>query len=136
VKTVRILVVEDDSEMREELAELLSIENIEVFTAPNGLEGKRLVDGGDYSLVLLDLKLPDMEGTELLRHIKANSSSCVLVITGRPIDSDLEQLVEGEDAVDMAAIKLADGIIEKPFRIERLMDTIHRLISERDHPIP
>jgi DNA-binding response OmpR family regulator len=134
MKSAKILIVEDDIEMREELSDLLSAEDMEVVASSTGLEGKRLVESGDYSLVLLDLKLPDMEGTELLRHIKSKTSARVLVITGRPLDSELEQQADAGDRIQASAIALADDVIEKPFRIHRLMDVIRRLISESDHP--
>ena len=135
MKTGKILIVEDDGGMREELAELLKLEGMEVVTTRLGLEGKNLLDKGDFSLVLLDLKLPDIDGTELLRHIKANSTALVVIVTGKPLQGNLEQDTLNEGSTDMAAIDLADGVIEKPFRIERLIDTIRRLIFEKDHPI-
>jgi DNA-binding response OmpR family regulator len=128
MKTGKILVVEDDREMREELAELLSLEERDVVTTRLGLEGKRLLESDDYSLVLLDLKLPDIDGTELLRHIKANSSARVLVITGKTIGGYLEEHIADEDRVDIEVIKVADGVIEKPFQIESLLDSIRRLL--------
>lgn len=129
MKTGSILIVEDDVEMCEELAEILRFEGFEVMTAHDGLAGKRLFDDGDYSLVLLDLRLPEFDGAELLGHIKGNSSLPVLVLTGKPIESELGELQGKTDRSGRRIVEIADGFIEKPFLIEQLIETVELLVS-------
>jgi two-component system response regulator CpxR len=132
MKTRSILIVEDDAEMCEELADILRFEGFEAVTAHNGLDGKTLFDSGDFALVILDLKLPGLDGSELMRHIKKSGSLPVLLITGSPVESELAALLEDNDSSGRETIELADGFIEKPFRIERLIDSLKLLISGRE----
>lgn len=129
-----ILIIEDDREMCEELAEILRMEGYAVGQANDGDEGKKMVDKGDYDVVLLDLKLPGISGSELIRHIKKNMQARVIVITGKPLTSELHEMLEPEDREDLDAIELADEFAEKPFRIEAVLRTIRKLMDESAGP--
>jgi DNA-binding response OmpR family regulator len=129
-----ILIIEDDRDMCDELAELLALEGYSVDAAYNGREGKRLIDSKDYTIVLLDLKLPAIDGYELLRYIKRNRPTNVIVITGKPLGSELERTLQPEDDLDRAALELADGFAEKPFNIEAVLDSIKRATARGGTP--
>ncbi|MFO7915318.1 MAG: response regulator [Candidatus Krumholzibacteriales bacterium] len=130
-----ILIIEDDREMCEEFAEILRLEGYEVDQANDGIEGKKLVDRGDYEVVLLDLKLPGISGSELLKYIKKNRLARVIVITGKPLTSELHEILEPEDHQDMEAVELADGFAEKPFNIEEVLSAIRELTAYRGNPV-
>jgi len=132
---VGILVIEDDREMCEELAEILRLEGYSVEKAYDGIEGMKLVDSRNYDMVLLDLKLPGFDGADLLRHIKKNTSVPVIVITGKPITSELQGILEPEDEKDLEALKLADGFAEKPFNIKAVLGAIRELKSTGGAPV-
>ncbi len=127
MKKNRVLIVEDDREMCDELAEILSMEGYSVDKAYEGKEGKRLVDSFDYAVVLLDLRLPGFNGSELLRHVKGNCASRVLVITGKPLKSELREYLRPKEEEDFAALELADGIAEKPFEVEAVIESVRKL---------
>ena len=130
-----ILIIEDDREMCEELAEILRMEGYAVDQANDGNEGKKMVDSGDYDVVLLDLKLPGISGSELIRHINKNRQARVIVITGKPLTSELHEMLEPEDQEDLDAVELADEFVEKPFNIEVVLSTIRKLMDEGAKPV-
>jgi len=130
-----ILIIEDDREMCEELAEILRMEGYAVDQANDGNEGKKMVDKCDYDVVLLDLKLPGIGGSKLIRHIKKNRQARVIVITGKPLTSELHEMLEPEDQEDLDAIELADEFVEKPFNIEAVLHTIRKLMGESARPV-
>jgi DNA-binding response OmpR family regulator len=124
-----ILIVEDDVDMCDELSEILGHEGYEVITAHDGMEGKKLFDSGDHALVILDLILPEMSGYGLLEYIKRTSRCPVLVMTGKPLETRLNKMIEDENAPGPEAVEEADGVIGKPFRIEKLIEAVARLTS-------
>jgi DNA-binding response OmpR family regulator len=125
-----ILIIEDDREMCEELAEMLRLEGYSVDKAYNGKKGKRLVDSKGYATILLDLKLPTLDGIDLLQHIKRNHQARVIVITGKPLRSELHQTLKPDEKQYLETLKLADGFAEKPFEIESVLDSIRKLTSK------
>ena len=66
----RILVIDDEPDVREMLQFLLEEEGFQVETAPDGTSGIAKLAGRDYDLVLLDLMLPDLSGMEVLQRIR------------------------------------------------------------------
>jgi DNA-binding response OmpR family regulator len=127
MSAVKVLIIEDDRELSEELADLLGSEGYSVDAASDGIEGKSLADSGDYSLVLLDLKLPLMDGSDILCHIKERCQAHVIVITGKLLKGGTGGARVRDKTIDFTILETADGILEKPFDVERLMDTVRRL---------
>ncbi len=120
-----ILIVEDDGAACDELREL--IENVapgmEVFSAYNGAEARKLMAENDLTIALLDYKLPDTTGLELLKEIKAkNVETPVILITGAgSIESGVEAMKEG-----------AHDYILKPFSPEKIEALVRRLLAYRE----
>src|SRR4029078_10545230 len=82
-KEVRILVVDDEPMMADSLRQNFVEEGYSVDTAPTGAAAIELVDQGGHHLALCDLHLPDMDGLEVLRHMKdARPTTEVIVVTG------------------------------------------------------
>lgn len=71
----RVLVVDDTKNIRLLLTKCLELEGYEVETASNGQEGYEKICGGAYNLVFLDIKLPELSGTEVLRRIPGTGDS-------------------------------------------------------------
>ena len=106
----RIVLIEDDVEIRRLVANSLARNGHDVESATAALEGLELAVKGDPDLVVMDLGLPDMDGTELLRMIRAVSEVPVVVITARGAD---EVVVKTLDAG-------ADDYLVKPFSVSQL----------------
>lgn len=88
----RILVVDDAAEGRELLCRWLERRGYHPTASASGAEALRLVDEGRFDLVLLDLAMPDLDGIEVLRRMRARHSSAelpVLIVTGRTGDEDV-----------------------------------------------
>ncbi len=101
----RLLVVEDDPGIRSALIHALADRGHAVDSAPNAMTGLQQAIGGEPELVILDLGLPDLDGVELLRMLRAVSPTPVIVATAR---DDEAQVVRALDAG-------ADDYVIKPF---------------------
>src|SRR5579863_118823 len=78
----KILVIDDEPDIRESLEALLSAENYQVELASNAAEGQKRLDHSSYDLVLLDLMMPDKSGMEVLEEIRARDQETpVFLIT-------------------------------------------------------
>jgi len=121
-----ILVVDDDTELRKVLSSILSEEGYSVETVENGEQAIRVSEKKRFDLALIDIKLPDMEGTELLQRLKAKQPHIVMIIvTGFPtIENAMGALNEG-----------ADGYILKPFEIGKLLQAVRKHLNKQaaDH---
>ncbi|MFO8133488.1 MAG: response regulator [Thermoplasmatota archaeon] len=112
---MRVLVVDDNETFRMQTARYLGLHDIEVDTAACGEDALRMLREHGYDSVLLDLKMPDMQGLDVLRQAKADGiRSPVIVVTGYgDVASAVEAMKAG--AVDF---------IEKPFEPERLLSLV------------
>lgn len=116
----KILVIDDDTELCEEIAELLRDEGHSVETAFDGTRGEELVKTNKFDTIILDFKMPGMNGVELLKKIKSiNPTISVLLVTGRPF---IEVLL-AEEKLD----KIVAGVMNKPFDISLLLKKIKTL---------
>jgi DNA-binding NtrC family response regulator len=121
-RSATILVVEDDAAMRELLVEELADQHFQVESAAGGRGGVERVRQGGIDVVVSDLRMPDLDGFDLLRDIKATEPSPhVIVITAfGSIDTAIK------------AVKLgAYDYITKPFEIEALVLAVEKALSER-----
>lgn len=83
----RILIIDDDVELCELVTRLLVREGFAVEAAHNGESGSRQATDGDYQLVVLDVMMPEMNGFDVLRRVRAASSRVpVLMLTARGDD--------------------------------------------------
>jgi len=118
-----ILIVEDDPRIRESLSILLQEKGYDTDTARNGREAIQKSQTRFFNLVLLDIKLPDMEGTKLLTTMHENLPKMVkIMITGYP---SLENAVE---ALNYGA----DAYIIKPVKPEMLLALIREKLEEQN----
>ncbi|HYM09231.1 MAG TPA: sigma-54 dependent transcriptional regulator [Bryobacterales bacterium] len=118
----KILVIDDDAEIRESLETLLAFEGYEVDTSVDGTSGLAALEAKPYELVLLDLMMPDRSGLEVLDELrKRDRETPVAVITAY---GSVENAVQ--------AIKLgANDFFTKPWNNEKLLLEIDRTISQR-----
>ena len=110
----RILVIDDDESIRSVLASILE-EEYAVDTVQNGADAIKKTKAGLYNLALIDIRLPDMEGTELLTRMKETIPRMRKVImTGYPTLGNAVAAVN----------KGADAYLMKPFDIEKVLKVI------------
>jgi len=115
VEPARILVVDDDESIRKTLATILKDHGYIVDTAENGKEAIEKSKANFYNLALIDIRLPDMEGTKLLTAMKDTTPKMVkIIVTGYPA---LNNAIE-------AVNKGADGYVLKPVNIDNLLSTL------------
>ncbi len=114
----QIVLIEDDVEIRRLVADALAAQGHDVESAGAALEGLQLAVKGDPDLVVMDLGLPDLDGSELLRMIRAVSQVPVIVVTARGAD---EVVVGTLDAG-------ADDYLVKPFSVAQLEARVRALL--------
>lgn len=110
----RILVVDDDETVREPLAAILEEEGYIVDTAKNGKEAIEKSNAKAYNLALIDIRLPDMEGTKLLTMMKETVPKMVkIIVTGYPsLRNAVEAVNEGADAYILKPVIKTDIILD------------------------
>ncbi|MFO1119808.1 MAG: response regulator transcription factor [Rhodospirillales bacterium] len=116
---MRVLLVEDDSTISRSIELMLKAENMVVDTADLGEDAIEIGKLYDYDIVLLDLALPDMEGTEVLRRLRAaRIATPVLILSGlSQLENKLRCLSSG-----------ADDYLTKPFDRRELVARIHAIV--------
>lgn len=119
---MRILLVEDHTELSHWLAKALREANLTVECADNGADADALLHTQDYALVILDLTLPRMDGLEVLKRLRARSAprsqTPVLILTAR---GGLEDRVQGLNLG-------ADDYLAKPFELAELEARVKALL--------
>ncbi len=105
-----VVIIEDDQRIRESLAVRLSERGHDVETAASAMTGVELAVSGRFDVVILDLGLPDVDGTEALRMIRAVSEVPIVVATARDDEAEIISVLDAG----------ADDYVVKPFSSEHL----------------
>ena len=124
---IKILVVDDDPDIRDILKLTLSEENYEILEAKDGEEALKIINTKPLDLVLLDYKIPKMDGRQVCRLIKKDlllRHLPIIMVTGK---GDINDKVDGIDAG-------ADDYVVKPFEPKELLARIRMILrrTERD----
>jgi CheY-like chemotaxis protein len=127
-RTKQLLIVEDDEIERKSIAELLDYNDIKVITAGTGSDALEILNGGWIDCMVLDLRLPDMSGFELLEKVRSNPALAdlpVVVFTGK----ELSAAEETQLRTVAKSVVLKD--VQSP---ERLLDEtalfLHRVVTD------
>jgi CheY-like chemotaxis protein len=127
----RVLIADDEDEMREELSSILTDEGYEVSTAPDGRAALKLIKKKKFDVMLIDLKMPVMTGFEVLKELNAKKIRIrTIVLTGSALDSTLPDEKEISRAEKTRILKMADAVMNKPFDITRLLEKVRMYSSE------
>lgn len=117
----KILIIEDDKSIIRFLTISLETNGYKVLTAENGIEGISLFLTDNPDLILLDLGLPDIDGTEVISQIRAQSDVPVLIVSARGLEK------EKVEALDLGA----DDFITKPFHINELLARVRVALRKK-----
>jgi DNA-binding NtrC family response regulator len=118
----RILIVEDDENIRKTMENILQQKGYETDTAKTGREAEQKTKTKFYNLALLDIKLPDMDGTQLLTKVHENTPTMMkIMVTGYPsLENAMEALNQG-----------ADAYVIKPVKPEKLLALIEEKLEKQ-----
>ena len=112
---MKILIIDDERSIRNSLKEILADEGYDVDTAENGVQGCSMVEKEKYDVVFCDIKMPEMDGMEVLDRFTAMGiDAAVVMISGHgDIDTAVECIKKG-----------AFDFIQKPLDLNRILITI------------
>lgn len=117
----KILVVDDERSIRNTLQEILAYEKYEVILAEDGFEALEKMEQGPYDVILCDVKMPKMDGIELLEKLKEKDPDVTVV------------MISGHGTIDTAVEAIKKGaydFIAKPLDLNRLLITIRNAMDK------
>src|SRR5262249_34001464 len=116
----RVLVVDDEASIRDLLSKTLALADYDVDVVPDGLSALERVRLQPYDLLLVDLKVPGMDGLSVIREAKIHKSDLpVLIITGYPSESS---------AIEAVNLGVA-GYLTKPFGVPQVLAAAARALK-------
>lgn len=122
---MRILYVEDDPLNRRVVRDMLAVAGADMAEAPDAPEGLRLIDEDSFDLVLIDLRMPGMDGLDLIRRVRGRADDKrnlpLIVITAETGTEMESRCVEAG----------ADELLTKPVAMKALFDAIGRVAVSR-----
>ena len=116
----KLLIVDDEAGIVEEVKSFFEEEGYEVHTADTGKDGIEGINKFKPDLMLLDMKLPDMSGINVLKFCKETSPQTKVIVNTGYVDQNI---------IDEAERLGRDAFLQKPFNLERLTEEINRLIG-------
>lgn len=119
----RILVVDDELSLAETLRDLLVFHGYTVEIAQNGMQAREYLDKTSFDLVVSDIRMPMMDGMQLLNHINQNHRGTPVILISGFSDYD-------ESTVSQ---KGAKGLVQKPMDVENLIKLVRTNLRKRDH---
>jgi CheY-like chemotaxis protein len=122
---MQILFIEDDAMNRRVVRDMLSVADVEMSEAPDAEAGLAMLDSQPFDLILMDLRMPGMDGLTAVRKIRSRGDAVAQV----PII-----VVTADTSMDLQERCLAagaDDLLRKPVAMTLLFDAIARAISER-----
>jgi len=117
-----ILVIDDQETITTTVSAILADEGYMVETAKNGKDAINTAKKTPFDLALVDIKLPDIDGTELIKKLRAiQPKIATIILTGQP---SLENAIKSVN-------NKADGYLLKPYETKVLIETIKRILAEK-----
>lgn len=119
----KILVIDDERSIRSTLKDILEFEGYAVETAENGKQGLEKAVAGSYDLIYSDIKMPEMDGIELLTHLHENEIETPIV------------MISGHGNIETAVTCIRQGafdFIEKPIELNRLLITTKNALDKKN----
>jgi len=123
----RILIIEDDLDLCDVLSEAFEDEGYTVFHMQNGLAGKQELGEKEYDFLILDIKIPGMNGFKILEWLKGSKKQIkVIVFTGMPLNEELTKYLNEDDSREAELLRYADAVLNKPVKIDILIKTLKK----------
>lgn len=123
----RILLLDDEPELRNTLRDRLMIEGFDVQTAPDGRLGLKLYHESPVDLVITDVLMPEMDGLEVIRVLCGTPSPPLIIAMSGGGSRDLDFLVE---ATEFGATRT----LSKPFGLDNLVELVNDLLNSIPQP--
>lgn len=120
-KQAKILVVDDEVALAETLEDLLVFHGYDVKVADNGMSAKDLLDENTFDLVISDIRMPIMDGMQLLQHINQNHRGTPVILISGFSDFDEKSATE----------KGATGLVSKPMDVESLIKLVEQNLKSK-----
>ena len=120
----KVLIAEDSSVIQNLTRKILQIQNYEIFSAKNGLQVLKMLEDEDFDIILMDINMPQMDGMECAKAIRAlkdakKAKIPIVAITGNAKNYTLE---------DFKDVGIND-YLQKPLNFDNLVDTVKNLTS-------
>lgn len=126
---MNVLFIEDDRMNRRVVRDMLDVAGANMTEAEDGPTGLRLIEENDFQVVLVDLRMPGMDGMTVIRHVRergdAKAQVPLIVVTADA----------APDLRDRCLAAGADDVIFKPVAMDALFDAMGRVLAERGGPI-
>ncbi len=122
---MQVLFVEDDAMNRRVVRDMLRVGGVDMTEAPEALSGLQMIDEMTFDIILMDLRMPGMDGLTAIGHIRARTDAKanlpVIVVTADTTPNLREECLAAG----------ADELLLKPVAMQDLFDAIGRLVTER-----
>lgn len=124
MESKKVLIAEDSSVIQNLTRKILQIQNYEIFSAKNGLQVLSMLENEDFDIILMDINMPQMDGMECAKEIRAlkdpkKSKIPIVAITGNAKNYTLE---------DFKSVGINE-YLQKPLNFDNLVDTVKNLTS-------
>jgi CheY-like chemotaxis protein len=123
VQALNVIYIDDDATNRALLKEMLSLEGIDMHEAADGLTGLKMIGDGDYDLIFMDLRMPNLNGLTAIRQLRSAPQGTkrvpIIVVTADPSEG-VKQLCRGAGA---------DDFLDKPVSLDRLLGLVAKFSS-------
>ena len=111
---LRLLIVDDDLDMLRNAALMLSLEGYYVMTASSGMDASVLLTEHDFDVVITDLRMPIVDGHEIVRRTRQSHPHASIIVTSRYLDDETKSWIEKAGVVGL----------EKPYNVHQLSGTV------------
>ena len=122
---MQVLFVDDDAMNRRVVRDMLQVAGLQLDEAPDGQSGLDMIDAGDYSVVLMDLRMPGMDGLTAIAQVRARNDAKrdipIIVVTADTSANIREACLAGG----------ADEVMMKPVAMKSLFKMIGRMVAEK-----
>lgn len=116
---MNIIYIDDDATNRALLRDMLALEGIAMAEAGDARTGLRMIEAGDFDLIFMDLRMPDMNGLTAIRQLRSSASGSrrhapIIVVTADP----------SEGVKSLCLNAGANGFLDKPIALDKLFDIV------------